>query len=627
MDFETRDIKFRDKNGAMVSAIVIGGGSVPAAVADWCEENIDQTAVEEMVAADVTELKSDLNDIYNPAINSIEKSKNLLSINPAFIGVVNGVTVSWSADGESLIFNGTASASINIPVNGNRTPTANFPAGTYSFSFTSMSGFSTSSPVAVRYNYTVGTSTTAIISQTTTGRTASITFTAPANVYIQLTNGKTYTNARFKLQIESGGSVTAFVRPSGLIDYDARGDIDTYVSTQAEKAINFKSFDITVERYENIEYKEIISQYSSISASNSKTAVVDNRIRFQHMPYSVKCTTASGESSTYFRTVIANGIPIIGTQEIEVYVYTESASSIGTGTHTLRLQGGVTGFSKYFDGALQNGWNKIRFISDGAGTIDWTKSETDFRLHVYTSSEVNVWIGAIYVVKPDKANIIIIDDGPYKTFYDNAYPALSAISVPVTWAIDPTLLGDNTDPDRQLISQEEVNALAYDGISEFSFHNYDGTTMTDASAEDALKDTLNCIRYLQQYGLQPERIWRAAWFHNDCTHPELANEVIDASASYDQSYGVVQFPFPDRYNIPRYAMQGRTTSEVDDFFNLLERQHCTILFYTHGISDNEKDVSTTLLSYYISKISTGVSNGWLNPTTYNRMMRHYRLIQ
>lgn len=584
---------------------------------------------------DTNSLKSALNDIHSPVCNSIEESKNLLSINPAFIGTVMGVTIGWSEDGESITLNGTSTGNINIPVTGNKNLAVDFPAGTYTFMLSQLSGIDSTSTLSVKYSDTVGGSTSNIVYQNTNYRVATVTFTEPKCVFIQLQSGKTYTNASFKLQIEEGSTATTYERPAGLIDYGARNTCATmlqYLPFETENKINSASFNVLFERYENIQYFDYLKACTGISAYDNATIAKDNKIRFRNMPYSLKGTTDATKDYSRFRIRYSTGIPIIGTQEIEVYLYVENASLAG-GVHVLRLQGADTGFMKYHDTALVNGWNKIRFSTEGAGTIDFTKSETDFRLFVYTnpnsvlSASFSVWIGGIYVVKPDKANIIIIDDGPYQSFYDYAYDGqngLKANNIPVTWAVDPVFIGDPNHP--KVISQADFDSLAYDGLSEFSFHNYDGTDMTGATAEVALADTLNCIRYLKKNGLAPERIFRAAWYHNDCTHPELANEVLDASASYNGSSGLTQFPFPDRYNIPRYPMQGRTTTVVDSIFEALENQHCTILMYTHGISDLDTDTSATLMSYYISKIVAGVQAGWLQATTYNRMMNHYKRI-
>lgn len=593
------------------------GNVSPESAADIADLISRINAAVETIPEEYQELENKVDDIYLPACNSVEKSKNLLTINPAFIGTVNGVTIGWSADGEKITLDGTSDAMINIPVMGTRTTKVNLPAGTYTFTLSDLVGINTNSPLSVKYNYEVGATSTTIVNQASGSRQSSIEFTQDANVFIQIQSGITYSSASFRLQIEAGDEATSYQKPAGMIDHGARGSIEKLM---VDLKVNAESYDIAFERFQNIQYVDMMND-SGIAAMDSGRISADYKIRFRNMPFSIKCTTNASEASTRFRIPQSVSVPMAGTEEIELYLYTTDAASIG-GSHVIRLTGVTSGFSRNIDTALQNGWNKIRIPTEGAGTIDYTTSETEWRLYVYSTASATVWIGGIFAVKPDKANIIITDDGPYQSFYENAYPALAAIGVPVTWAGDWSKIGVSD----KLITQEELNLLAYDGISEFSFHNWDGTEQAEGTALSALRDTVNNIRYLQANGLQADRIWRAAWQGNNCAHPELANELVDASASHDGSTGVVQFPFQDRFNIPRWAMQGRSTSTVDTWFSKLERQHCTMMMYTHGISDGDKDVSEELLAYYVEKIEAGIQAGWLNATTYSRMMNHYRRI-
>lgn len=597
------------------------GNASPGTAADIADLISRINTAVATIPPEYQDLVNKVNDIHDPACNSVEKSKNLLIINPAFIGTVNGVTIGWSADGEKITLDGTSDAMINIPVLGTRTTKVNFPAGTYTFTLSDLVGINTNAPLSVKYNHEVGTASYTIVNQANESRQSTIEFTQDANVFIQIQSGIAYSGASFRLQIEEGDEATSYQKPAGMIDYGARGSIDRYTAEAGDLKVSAASFAVPFERYRNIQYVDMMND-SGIAALDSGRISADYRKRFRHQPFSIKCTTNASQANTRFRIPQNTAVPIAGTQEIELYLYTTDAASIG-GSHVIRLMGVTSGFSRNIDTALQNGWNKIRIPTEGAGTIDYTTSETEWRLYVYSTAAATVWIGGIFAVKPDKANIIIADDGPYQSFYENAYPALKAIGVPVTWAGDWSKIGlsDKT------ITQEELNLLAYDGISEFSFHNWDGTEQAEGTALGALRDTVNNIRYLQANGLQAERIWRAAWQGNNCAHPELANELVDASASHDGSTGVVQFPFPDRYNIPRWAMQGRSTSTVDTWFSKLEKQHCTMMMYTHGISDGDKDVSEELLAYYVEKIEAGIQAGWLNATTYSRLMSHYRRIE
>jgi peptidoglycan/xylan/chitin deacetylase (PgdA/CDA1 family) len=294
----------------------------------------------------------------------------------------------------------------------------------------------------------------------------------------------------------------------------------------------------------------------------------------------------------------------------------------------IRLQLPTASFTKSTE-TLVSGWNFVRVRTEGGGSWSESADNTQIRVMAYheAGAEETIYIGYFAQVKPAYGNMIIVADGPYYTFYTEAYPTLKEMGVPVVWALDPTQITESTAQDRQIINTSDLETLAMDGISEFSFHSYDMTLMSNATAEQALSDTLNNIRYLNKHGLQPRRIWRAAWLQNNCQHPDLANLELDASASYNGSAGVTEYPFIDRYNIPRYGVASRTTSQIDSIFSKLQNQHCTVVLYFHGISEgSDKEVTPEMLEYFIEKISTALTEGYLNPTTYNRLVSFYELI-
>lgn len=392
----------------------------------------------------------------------------------------------------------------------------------------------------------------------------------------------------------------------------------------SKDAITTAADDIRLRRFENVEYVDLTNDMTTISAYSSAAAGFDYDVHTPGHIKSVMAQTNPGATTSEFRMWIATPITLASTQEFEVVMYLPDASLITQ----LSLRTQTAGFNKTVTPALHDGWNVVRFPTEGAGTIDYTADVTVLRFLLYhaANTDTTVYVGGITQVKPAYANVIVIDDGPYYTFYDQAYPLLKNIGVPVSWAIDPMMLDDVSETDRHLINENELELLAYDGISEFSYHNYDGTLMSSATAAQALADTVKCQRYLRQHGLEPQRPWRAAWFQNSCPNHGLADLEVEASASYDGTSGISLYPFADPHNIPRIAIQGRTESYFDDLFAKLKNHHCTVLFYTHGVSSGDKDISTTMLSYFVSKLSTGISEGWLNPTTYNRLVSLYKEI-
>lgn len=394
------------------------------------------------------------------------------------------------------------------------------------------------------------------------------------------------------------------------------------------KAINNQSFDVECDRYEHITYVDLLKTAPSLDIRSSKKIWIDRDVVFQNRPFSIGMLTNSGATSSEIRFTLPSAIQLASTQEFEMCVYVEDSTKVSN----LSLRTTAGGFVKSnYPSTIVTGWNKFRFFTEGAGTMTYNTDITTFRLIVTHTSgaSVKLYIGNLVQVKPQYANLIIIADGPYYSFYTEAYPALTADNVPVCWAVDGGLLDDNDETDRNLINENELELLAMDGLSEFTFHSYDLTIMSTATANEALADTLKCIRYLKKRGLLPEKIWRGAWLQNSCAHPELADLEVDASCSYEGAAGVVMYPFGDsQYNIPRYSLQSRTTDDFDALFTKMKNHHCTLFCYTHGIStDSDRNMTPTMLAYFISKIETGISEGWLNPTTYNRLVNYYKRLK
>lgn len=392
----------------------------------------------------------------------------------------------------------------------------------------------------------------------------------------------------------------------------------------SEATITAKGADLKLKRLKNVEYVDLLEN-AQVLLFTSRNTGFSYDVHLANTIRSVKIATNLTDTYTEIRFSYANGFTLASTQEIELVLYIPDATQITM----LSLRMSEAGYTKNYDGELHDGWNVIRFQTLDAGdNVDFTASISLVRLLMYHSAGTDtiLYVGSLTQIKPAYANVIVIGDGPYYTFYDLAYPALKNINVPISWAVDGGILDNVTETDRHLINEDELELLAYDGISEFSFHSYDGVPTATVTAEEALADTLKCQRFLKQHGLEPQRPWRAAWLQNRCANHELADLEVEASASYDNTPGIALYPFVDPYNIPRVAIQGRTEEFFDGIFSTLKNTHTTVLFYTHGVSSAERDISTTMLSYFVSKLSTGISEGWLNPTTYNRLVSLYEEI-
>lgn len=401
-------------------------------------------------------------------------------------------------------------------------------------------------------------------------------------------------------------------------------DINEFVSAISWSKINYdatikrvNSYNIDDSMYKEFEYIDLLKEQPAL---NNRTGVYigfDEEIRYKENPYSIKFITTAGSSNSGFRFTVGSAMKLLGVQEIDVYVYIEDKTKVTS----IRLSAINASLVKTIT-TFENGWNKLRFFTEGAGNWDETVDNSVWEILVYTTYEITIWLGKCLVVKPPCGNVIVIDDGPYASFYNQAYPLLLSHNIPVTWAIDPAFIGESEN----IITNENLETLSSDGISEFSFHSYDGTIMSNATAVQALKDTVKSIRYLRKKGIEPNKIWRAAWLQNSCAHPELANQELEASACNDGSAAVTAYPFVDKYNIPRMSMQDRSQSWFDTLFLKLKKEHCTVLVYTHGISSASTDMSLEMLEYFIDKMDEGISDGYINATTFNRLVQRFEKI-
>ena len=391
------------------------------------------------------------------------------------------------------------------------------------------------------------------------------------------------------------------------------------VCKNKEKAINAASWDVAYKKAKNFSYGHKLEEITDLKNQSAKNAEIDYDVRFMDKPFSVRFALNPENTASEVRITVKNAFTLRGCQEITVPVYIEDITEI---TNVQLIVSGTSFSKQVLAEDLKTGWNYVRFFSEGAGSWNPDTSANLFRFIVNhsASSVQNIWLGDIIVVKPPYANMIIIADGPYYSFYNIAYDGLKAIGAPVSWAVDATLLDTPATSPRHLITEDELETIAADGLSEWSFHSYDLTAMSTATAEEALADTLNSIRYLKLKGIDPNHIWRAAWLQNDCDAPELANTVLEASASYEGKSGVAYYPFRDKYNIPRIALHGKTTDEIDSLFDKLETQHNTVLVYTHGISEASGDMTPAMWTYFLNKLTFAINHDYLKVTTMSRLI-------
>lgn len=391
------------------------------------------------------------------------------------------------------------------------------------------------------------------------------------------------------------------------------------------KVINGQSFDYGIKYPTSFVVESLLDDLATMTANVGK--VTDEfAICYQRKPKSYRIEN-NGTATSEIRFTLNTPIAYDGIQEFTIALYIPDASNIDH----LRFDCMSTTWKKTVNATFVDGWNFIRVNTNGTD-MGASATEYRFRLFVYyTDNSIisPVYLGEINAVKPPHASLIFVDDGPYGSFLDLAYPVLTSIGCPVTWAIECASLGETRVGNRSLISLSELTTLEEDGISEFSWHGYNGEKTLNLNAVDTAKANLKAIRFLARRGDITGKIFRAVWPGNTAPNYQLAIEDLDACGTYNGAHGYCLYPYEDKHNLPRNSLQTRDTTYIDDMFDYLKHTHTVCYVYTHGIIDstsfdpNEQDMRLDMLQYFADKIQTGISEGWLKATTFNRLEREY----
>lgn len=339
---------------------------------------------------------------------------------------------------------------------------------------------------------------------------------------------------------------------------------------------------------------------------------------------------------------LSTAVSMIGVQKINLRMYIENVNKISTCTFRVTTSNSIS-LDYGISNKISEGWNDI-LINVNNQTYENIQNWSDaasFRLIFFGNGtdDYKVYISGIILGRIEKAKLIFVDDHAYHGFMERAYPLLKAAGQPVTWAINPGDLGGVVGDGESKLTQEDIDTLAMDAYSEFSFHNWNpkNNPTETMTADELRQDYQKCITYLRQHGICPTHIWRAALTQNRADNWWVAQDMVEAAAMHNASGGFVTWPFDDPYNVQRVSLhRGKVNDQYEDFetqfkpridgyFNRLQKTHGTMILYTHGCIENRASATTDLhctveeVQYLSSKIAAAVAAGWLEPTTYNRL--------
>ncbi|MDW4519851.1 polysaccharide deacetylase family protein [Staphylococcus saprophyticus] len=333
-----------------------------------------------------------------------------------------------------------------------------------------------------------------------------------------------------------------------------------------------------------------------------------------------------GNATSEMQIIPTNNIPLKGIQEFNLIVYIEDVSKLTQIQLIANKEGGGSWTRTVKE--LKNGWNSLRYYSQEGDLTNWTNAIL-FRIVVYgiTGEPTELTICDLKAIHPDKGKIIMVNDHGYSNYKNIAHPKLKALGVPTTFALNPGRLGTPIPGASSILSQEEIDELAVDPYAEFSYHAWDPTQKAskDMTAEELKEEMAKCTHYLKKNGLYPDYFWRAAFVQNLAPAHDALNEHVESYACYDETSRFDVYPFKSSYGINRKQIHNISNANIDTFFDILEKTHCLVVFYTHDISDDGGiHMTNAELDYFVNHVKKGVDNNWLEGTTYAQLRRRYK---
>lgn len=272
---------------------------------------------------------------------------------------------------------------------------------------------------------------------------------------------------------------------------------------------------------------------------------------------------------------------------------------------------------------LVTGWNTIRFAAAN-GVYANLKPIYQIRLQYNVNGATSITVGHIWAETPAKARMLFILDRGYKTAFNGIVPEFNKRNLPISFSLDPLLNGTGaTGTPSEVMSDADFATCAAMNIEhEFTYHSYDGSVTATMTAAQLIADHEKGSRMLGELGLPGPRLWRSAFTQNSAPQWAALNPyLVGSAAALNNSGGTEHWPptSGDFYNMSRFVLHGRNNATVDALFQSLRDTRGMVLGYTHGLADSGgNDITTAEFAYLMNWIDTGISEDWLEVTTFTR---------
>lgn len=302
---------------------------------------------------------------------------------------------------------------------------------------------------------------------------------------------------------------------------------------------------------------------------------------------------------------------------VHAWIWVEDASKVNSAV-VIIVSGPTENLTTWSrDVPVQTGWNLLRLAAHSGNLDSWGKPRR-VNLRVNTNAATAVAWGKVWMECPPKAQMVFVEDRGYRTFINLGLPDLRSRNIPVTWALDMALNSATTAGPH--ITDAEVLQFAAAGDA-MSIHAYDGAVTSQMTAKQIRQDALRAQGWLLDRGL-PATPFRAAYTQNEAVNAAAADPFFAAqSTGTNKSASMETWPHVNPRDVGRYILHGRTPAQIDAQFATMKSTHCVWFPYTHGIdAAGGSNITPTEWAYFLSKVDAAIAEGWLEATTWDRML-------
>jgi hypothetical protein len=292
---------------------------------------------------------------------------------------------------------------------------------------------------------------------------------------------------------------------------------------------------------------------------------------------------------------------------------------------------------------ITSGWNYIRWFSAASALSALQNPLTSIQVIVAATGATSVTVTQIWAECLPKAQLVVIADGVYYSDFlkgtyggtspggipfTGGYADLKALGVPVVFAPDTGLAGDNSGlhaPPSDRSSWAQMAAVMNDGNgNEMNYHGSSGNATSSMTSAQIITEVMTAIKQLQQNGY-PNPPVKAAWSQDEAANAAAAQPYMLGYRTNAGNSGsaCACWPPPTMWGFSCQALSDTITWATVQAS--LQATHGICIGYLHGIDVNGNTGAIDAMTpaqwgAFLDFISAGVNGGWMEGVTFQTLM-------